>query len=138
MADVVGGGATGLVLAPKGKRILSDVIDLLIIPIIIGFVAALVLIGATESIRNTILIIINVIWMIFRDVVFSPGRKMAGLKLVSLVTGGKVSISQALIRNILLIVPFVLVLGYILELFMVAIKGERLEDGWAKARVVNA
>lgn len=137
MADVVGGGA-GLVLAPKGKRILADVIDLLIIPIIIGFVAALILIAASEPVRNTVLIIVNVIWMVFRDVVFSPGRKMAGLKLVSLATGGKVTLSQAVIRNILLIIPFVLVVGYILETIMILVKGERLEDGWAKARVVSA
>ena len=136
MADVVGGGA-GLTLASKGKRIASDVVDLLFIPIIIGFVIAFLLIAVSEPVRNTVLIIVNVAWMLFRDLYFSPGRKMVGIKLVSL-TGGKITASQAVIRNILLIVPFVLLVGYILETIMVLVKGERLEDGWAKARVVNA
>ena len=136
MADVVGGGA-GLVLASKGKRIASDVVDLLFIPIIIGFVIAFLLLAVAEPIRNTVLIVVNVAWMLFRDLVFSPGRKMVGIKLVSL-NGGKITASQAVIRNILLIVPFVLLVGYILETIMVLVKGERLEDGWAKARVVNA
>ena len=136
MADVVGGGA-GLVLASKGKRIASDVVDLLFIPIIIGFVIAFLLIAVSEPVRNTVLIVVNVAWMLFRDLYFSPGRKMVGIKLVSL-NGGKITASQAVIRNILLIVPFVLLVGYILETIMVLVKGERLEDGWAKARVVNA
>ena len=136
MADVVGGGA-GLVLASKGKRIASDVVDLLFIPIIIGIVIAFLLIAVSEPVRNTVLIVVNVAWMLFRDLYFSPGRKMVGIKLVSL-NGGKITASQAVIRNILLIVPFVLLVGYILETIMVLVKGERLEDGWAKARVVNA
>lgn len=136
MADVVGGGA-GLVLASKGKRIAADVVDLLFIPIIIGFVIAFLLIAVSEPVRNTVLIVVNVAWMLFRDLYFSPGRKMVGIKLVSL-TGGKITASQAVIRNILLIVPFVLLVGYILETIMILVKGERLEDGWAKARVVNA
>ncbi len=136
MADVVGGGA-GLVLASKGKRIASDVVDLLFIPIIIGFVIAFLLIAVSEPVRNTVLIVVNVAWMLFRYLYFSPGRKMVGIKLVSL-NGGKITASQAVIRNILLIVPFVLLVGYILETIMVLVKGERLEDGWAKARVVNA
>lgn len=138
MADVVGGSAGALALASKGKRIAADVIDLLLIPIAVGFLAALFLLAAPEAVRNTVLIIINVFWMIFRDVVFSPGRKMVGIKLVSLTSGGKVTVPQALIRNILLIIPFVLLVGYILETVMIAVKGERLEDGWAKARVVPA
>ena len=137
MADAVHGEAASLALAPKGKRIASDIVDLLFIPIIIGFVIAFLLLAAPEPVRNTVLIAVNVAWMIFRDVVFSPGRKMVGIKLVSL-SGGKITMPQALIRNILLIVPFVLLVGYILEAIMVIIKGERLEDGWAKARVVNA
>lgn len=137
MADVLGEGASGVALAPKGKRIAADIVDLLFIPIIIGFLVAFLLLAATEPIRNTVLIIINVAWMLFRDLVFSPGRKMVGIKLVSL-TGGKITAQQALIRNILLIIPFVLLVGYILETIMIAVKGERLEDGWAKARVVSA
>ncbi|MBI4972058.1 MAG: RDD family protein [Candidatus Omnitrophica bacterium] len=136
MADVVGGGA-GLTLASKGKRIASDVVDLLFIPIVIGFVIAFLLLAAAEPVRNTVLIIVNVVWMLFRDLVFSPGRKMVGIKLASL-SGEKITPAQAVIRNILLIIPFVLLVGYILETIMILVKGERLEDGWAKARVVNA
>lgn len=137
MADVTGEGLSGAEKAPKGKRIASDIVDLLFIPILIGFVVAFVLIPASEPVRNTLLIVINVFWMLFRDLVFSPGRKMVGIKLVSL-SGGKLNLTQALIRNILLIIPFVLLAGYILETIMVLWKGERLEDSWAKAKVVLA
>ena len=140
MADEVSGAPVqpeGPQLAPKGKRIAGDIIDLIIVPILLGVVAGLLLLAAPDAIRNTVLIGINIVWMIFRDVVFSPGRRMVGLKLVSL-TSAKVSMGQALIRNILLIVPFILVVGYIIEIVMVLTKGERLEDGWAKTRVVAA
>ncbi|MBI4398867.1 MAG: RDD family protein [Candidatus Omnitrophica bacterium] len=138
MADVIGEGAGGLVLASKGKRVLSDIIDLLLIPILIGFGAALVLFEANELTRNAVLAVINALWMLFRDFVFSPGRKITGLKLVNLATGGKVTLGQAVIRNILLIIPFILVIGFILETIMILAKGERLEDSWAKTRVVSA
>lgn len=133
MAEVTG-GSVGPVIAPKGRRLAGDVIDLLLIPIVLGFLAGLILIAAPDALRNTILIIVNIGWLLFRDLIYSPGREMVGLKLISL-TGDKVTPSQALIRNILLIIPFVLIIGYILELIMIIVKGERLEDGWAKARV---
>jgi uncharacterized RDD family membrane protein YckC len=62
---------------------------------------------------------------------------MVGTKLVSL-TGGNVTLAQAFIRNILLIIPFVLVVGYPVEIVALLVKGERVADGWAKTRVVNA
>ena len=136
MEDVVGGSSSGA-LASKGKRVASDIIDLLLVPIVIGFLVALVLFRIPELPRNIVLVVINVFWMLFRDMVFSPGRKMVGLKLVSLV-GEKITITQALIRNVLLVVPFLLLVGYILETVMILTKGERLEDGWAKTRVVAA
>ena len=61
---------------------------------------------------------------------------MVKLKIVSL-TGEKVSWLQALIRNILLIIPFVLVVGYIIEIVMLIWKGHRLADLWAKTQVVE-
>jgi len=132
---VVGGGSVqGPTLAPKKRRILADVFDLLIVPFVLGIVAALVLIAAPETIRNIVLIFVNVAWMIFRDTVYSPGRKMCDLKLVSL-AGGKVTVPQAFVRNILLIIPFVLIIGYVVELVMVLTTGERLEDRWAKTKV---
>ncbi|OGW83687.1 MAG: hypothetical protein A2Z83_08535 [Omnitrophica bacterium GWA2_52_8] len=88
-------------------------------------------------IRSVILVLVNIAWLIFRDMVYSPGRAMVGLKLTSLI-GDKVSLGQAFIRNILLIIPFVLVIGYIVEIVSLLTKGERLADGWAKTRVVSA
>ncbi|MBI4115558.1 MAG: RDD family protein [Candidatus Omnitrophica bacterium] len=136
-SESVSGGSSGPAVASKGKRFAAGVIDLILIPILIGIVAGLLLLNAPEGLRNVLLILINIAWMIFRDAVFSPGRKMVGTRLVSL-AGDKVSIGQAFIRNILLIVPFVLVIGYIVELVSLLVKGERVADGWAKTRVIEA
>lgn len=132
-----GGLGGGPAVASKGKRFAAGVIDLILVPIVLGVIAGLLLLTVPEGIRNTILILLNIGWMIFRDGVFSPGRKMVGTKLVSL-TGGKVTIAQAFIRNILLIIPFVLVVGYLVEIVALLTKGERLADNWAKTRVVEA
>ena len=122
---------------PKGKRVISALVDLLAIPILLGIVAGLVLLAVPEAIRNVLLILINIGWLLVRDAVFSPGRKMVGLRLASL-TGAKVTIGQAFIRNILLMIPFVLVVGYIIEIIFVLAKGNRLADSWAHTRVVSA
>lgn len=136
-SESVTGGSSGPGVASKGKRAAAGVIDLVLIPIILGVVAGLLLLNAPPGIRNVLLILLNIAWMIFRDAVFSPGRKMVGTKLISL-TGEKVSVGQAFIRNILLIIPFVLVIGYLVELVSLLMKGERVADGWAKTRVVEA
>ena len=140
MADIasnVTGGSSGPQVASKGKRFAAGVIDLIIIPIILGVVVGLLLLAVPDAVRSIILVIVNIAWLIFRDAVYSPGRAMVGTKLVSL-SGDKVSIGQAVIRNILLIIPFVLVIGYLVELIALIAKGERVADGWAKTRVVNA
>ena len=137
MADVVGGGQISGSEVSKGKRVISDLVDLLAVPILLGVVAGLVLLAVPEGIRNVLLIALNIGWLLFRDTVFSPGRKMVGLKLAG-IDGGKVSLGQAFIRNILLMVPFILEIGYIVELIFVLAKGHRLADGWAKTHVVNA
>jgi len=137
MANGIGGGSIDPTLAPRGKRFLSALVDLLIVPILLGVVAGLILMAVPEAIRNILLIAINIGWLIFRDVVFSPGRKLVNLKLVS-ADGGPVSIGQAFIRNILLMVPFVLVIGYIVEIVFIAWKGHRIADDWAKTKVVPA
>jgi uncharacterized RDD family membrane protein YckC len=131
------GGVTVPEPAPKGKRFAVAIIDLVIVPVLIGVLAGLALLPVPELIRNILLILINIAWLIVRDFVFSPGRKMVGLKLVSL-TGEKVTMTQAFIRNVLLVIPFVLVIGYILEIAMIIGKGDRLADGWAKTRVTLA
>lgn len=123
--------------APKGRRFAAGIVDLIIIPIVLGLLLGLLLIGVPEGVRSIILVAINVAWLIFRDAVYSPGRAMVGLKLVSL-SGDKVTPGQAVIRNILLIIPFVLVVGYIVELVALIAKGDRVADNWAKTRVISA
>ena len=59
------------------------------------------------------------------------------LKLVNL-EGSKVTLAQAFIRNVLLLIPFVLIVGYIVEIVYLLAKGKRLADGWAKTRVTTA
>ncbi len=127
----------GLVPASKGKRFAAGLIDLVVIPIVLGIVIGLVLLAAPDAVRSIVLVLVNIIWLVFRDAVYSPGRAMVKIKIVSL-TGAKVTWIQAAIRNILLIVPFVLVIGYILEIVMLVVKGHRLADGWAKTQVVEA
>ena len=132
-----GGSSLGSAAAPKGRRFASALIDLFIIPIILGVVIGVALINVPDVARSIILVLVNIIWLLFRDTIFSPGRKMVGLKLVNL-SGDKVTIGQAFIRNILLIIPFVLLIGYIVETVALIAKGERVADGWAKTRVVSA
>ena len=127
----------GLVPASKGKRFAAGLIDLVVIPIVLGIVIGLVLLAAPDMVRSIVLVLVNIIWLVFRDMVYSPGRAMVKIKIVSL-TGAKVTWLQALIRNILLIIPFVLVIGYILEIVMLIVKGHRLADTWAKTQIVEA
>ena len=127
----------GLVPASKGKRFAAGLIDLVVIPIVLGIVIGLVLLAAPDMVRSIVLVLVNIIWLVFRDAVYSPGRAMIKVKIVSL-TGEKVTLLQALIRNVLLIIPFVLVVGYIVEIVMVLWKGHRLADNWAKTQVVEA
>jgi uncharacterized RDD family membrane protein YckC len=126
----------GLVPASKGKRFAAGLIDLVVIPIVLGILIGLVLLAAPDMVRSIVLVLVNIIWLVFRDAVYSPGRAMVKVKIVSL-TGEKVTWVQAIIRNILLIVPFVLVVGYIVEIVMLIVKGHRLADNWAKTQVVE-
>ncbi len=136
MENFSGGSFAGAV-APKGRRFAAGVIDLIIIPILLGLVLGLILLNVPEGIRSAILVLVNIGWLIVRDAVYSPGRAMVGLRLTSL-DGNKVTWLQSLVRNVLLIIPFVLVVGYIVEIVALITKGERLADGWAKTRVVLA
>jgi uncharacterized RDD family membrane protein YckC len=135
--SISGGHLSGPPSAPKGRRFAAGVIDLIIIPIVLGVVLGLALLGIPEGVRSVILVVVNIGWLVFRDAVYSPGRAMVGLKLVSL-SSTKVSVAQAFIRNILLIIPFVLVIGYIVEIIAVLSKGDRVADNWAKTRVAQA
>lgn len=127
----------GLVPAGKGKRFAAGLIDLVVIPIVLGILIGLVLLAAPDLVRSIVLVLVNILWLMFRDAVYSPGRAMVKIKIVSL-KGDKVTWLQALLRNILLIIPFVLVAGYIIEIVMLIAKGHRLADNWAKTQVVEA
>lgn len=130
------GGLSGA-SAPKGRRFAAGVIDLIIIPIVLGLILGLILLNVPEGIRSAILVLVNIAWLIVRDAVYSPGRAMVGLKLISL-DGAKVTLVQSLLRNVLLIIPFVLVIGYIVEIVSLIVKGDRVADKWAKTKVVSA
>lgn len=131
--DVVG----QQVPAPKGRRFAAAFIDLFIIPIFLGLIVGLMILTVPDTIRSIILVLVNIGWLLFRDMVYAPGRAMVGIKIVSL-TGSKVSAAQAFIRNILIMIPFVLVFGYVIEIIALITKGHRLGDGWAKTQVVTA
>lgn len=137
MESVSSGFAGQQLPAPKGRRFAAAFIDLFIIPIFLGLIVGLVILTLPDAARSVILVIVNIAWLIFRDTVYSPGRAMVGLKIVSL-TGSKVTVSQAFIRNILIVIPFVLIIGYIVEIIALLTKTERIADGWAKTRVVSA
>ena len=138
MDDIVTGGITpGAQAASKGKRIAAGVIDLFFIPIVLGVILGLILLSVPEKIRTAILMLVNIGWLIFRDTVFSPGRALVGIKVISN-NSGKLTIGQAVVRNVLLIIPVVLIIGYIVELVAVIWKGRRVADQWAKTDVVQA
>lgn len=141
--------------AKKGLRFAADIIDLLIIPAVLGGIFGLVLIAAPDLLRDLILTVVYVGWIFFRDLYFSPGRRMVSwvrqifssdkraFKLVSI--GGnfgsikyktapaslKPNFLQIFIRN-LLIYPYILVLGYLTEFtFIFFVTGPRRKVyGW--------
>ena len=55
---VTGGGSAPV--ASKGKRFAAGVIDLVLIPIVLGVIAGLLLLNAPEGIRNVLLILLNI------------------------------------------------------------------------------
>ncbi|OGW76920.1 MAG: hypothetical protein A3J52_00660 [Omnitrophica bacterium RIFCSPHIGHO2_02_FULL_49_9] len=138
-SSITGGPAPqGPSVAPKGRRFASDIIDLLIIPIILGIAFGIMLLAVPEGIRNFSLIAVNILWLVFRDYVFSPGRKLVGLKLVSVDGAGKAGITGAIIRNITLAIPFVLTTGYGCEIARVFIPTLIWRRAWYAALLVIA
>jgi len=140
-SGVGGGSAPSGSSVPKMKRLWADLIDLVGVPIILGFSFGflLLVLQAPDQVNTIVLIVVNVGWLIIRDKQFSPGRNFMGLKLIA--TDGRTGISygQAFIRNILLVFPGVLLLGYPIELIAVFfVKGDRIMDGLAKTKVVTA
>ena len=132
----------------KSKRVAAAIIDMLVLPMVAGVIVGVALLNVDEMTRNNVLRLLSPFrfLIIFRDFVYSPGRHMCGLELVDMKTGIRVccyrgnffiNLGKSIVRNILLIIPFVLVIGYIVETVMVMTKGHRLADKWAGVEVVG-
>ncbi|MBN1493869.1 MAG: RDD family protein [Candidatus Omnitrophica bacterium] len=135
----VSGGLPVVKEATLGARFLAALFDLVIIPIILGIMFGLLFFAAAPALRNIVLIFVNIAWTCLRDIAggAGPGKRMAGLKVVT-TDGGQPSVGQYILRNILLWVPFVLLIGFIIETVMIFIvKKDRLGDRWAKCKVVS-
>jgi uncharacterized RDD family membrane protein YckC len=125
-------------LASTGKRIAAAAIDLLLIPIVIGVVLGIILVAtkADQSVQMVLMVGFNVAWMIVRDMGFAPGRMMVGIRLVK-TDGGPVGFGTAIGRNIHLVIPLVLIIGYLVEFISLLATGHRVADVWAGTKVVE-
>ena len=54
----------GLVPASKGKRFAAGLIDLVVIPIVLGIVIGLVLLSAPDMVRSIVLVLVNIAWLV--------------------------------------------------------------------------
>lgn len=124
--------------ATKGKRFAAALVDLLLIPLVAGIVLGLLFVAvkADEAVRMIIMVAFNVAWLIIRDAVGSPGRAMVGIRLQK-TDGTPVGVGTALARNIHLMIPLVLLVGYLVEFIALLATGERLADRWAHTIVVE-
>jgi uncharacterized RDD family membrane protein YckC len=126
--------------APLKKRIFAAIIDCMFIPGFIGLVINILLMLTTPVISNFVGFGVVIIWFSFKDQLFDgagPGKKMFGLRVISKLNNEKITIAQGFLRNILLFVPLVQLIGIPLELFMVLTGKERLGDKWAATVVVT-
>jgi len=134
----------------KTKRVVAASIDMVVLPISIGIVCGLALIAANLDplTRDKVLNIVNYLYYLIcsRDFVYSPGRHLCGIELVDSKTKVRIcfyrgnfllNLWKSFLRNALLIVPFVLVLGYLVEIIAVIWKGHRIADKWAGVEVVQ-
>ncbi len=64
----------GLVPASKTKRLVAALTDMVNIPVVLGILIGTVLLTASDAVRSTVLVFVNIAWLVFRDAVFSPGR----------------------------------------------------------------
>jgi uncharacterized RDD family membrane protein YckC len=133
----------------KSKRLVAVVIDVVALPLVVGFITgvAMIVLNVDKSSKTHILEILHLFrgLIFFRDFVYSPGRHLVGLELTDVKTGIRVCcyrgnffihLWKSIARNLLLIIPFVLVIGYLIEAVMVMTKGYRLADKWAGTEVV--
>jgi len=123
----------------KKRRFLAALIDLLVIP-------AIFIVAVTVSLRSElplyVQVFFNVVWLSIRDMWggAGPGKRVMHLQVVLQETGeplSKQTLVHGVLRNLLLMIPFVLVLGYFVEVLMLAVRGERLGDAMAKTTVVD-
>ena len=134
----------------RTKRLVAAFIDMVVLPVSVGVVCGLVLIATNLDplTRDKILNVVNFLYyLIFsRDFVYSPGRHLCGIELVDSKTKVRIcfyrgsffrNLWKPFLRNVLLIVPFVLVLGYLIEIIAVIWKGHRIADKWAGVEVIE-
>jgi len=125
--------------APLSKRIFAALIDCGLIPSFVTLVIGVFFMFNAAVIGRILVLLFSLGWFSAKDLMFegaAPGKKIFGLRVVSLATGQKMTLSQGFLRNVLLIFPFVAFVGYPLELILLIVKGERLGDRWAKTKVV--
>lgn len=125
-------------LASTGKRFAVALVDIILVPIILGVILGLLCYcaGASSAVAGVMPIVVNIAWLAFRDVVYSPGRAMVGIKLQK-VDGSDVDFWTAVGRNFHIMLPIVLVIGYPVELIALLVTGHRLSDSWAGTVVVE-
>ena len=134
----------------KTKRILAALIDMVGLPIIMGMTGGMVVVIAniSDPLRQRLLESLNLVFSLifWRDFVYSPGRHLFGIELVDARTKVRVcfyrgnfflNLWKSFLRNIFLVVPFVLVIGYVVEILMVILKGTRIADKWAGVEVIE-
>jgi uncharacterized RDD family membrane protein YckC len=125
----------------KGRRLSAALIDLALIPFALGLLLGFLLISVPQEAKYIIMVVVNIVWMMLKDLLWqgaAPGKRLLGLKVISIETGAKITIPQAFIRNLLLFIPLVFLVGYPIEIIMILAKGERLGDILAKTKVVKA
>lgn len=124
--------------ASKGRRFTSALIDLILIPVLLGaFLGLFTFWFLGTAAFNFLFYFAYVAWVIFRDTVFSPGRALMHIELISQ-TGKEVTVEQAFKRNLLIIIPFIGIIGYLIEIISLTMTGERVMDSWAKTTVVDS
>ena len=144
MEDIQSAGAAGSSPggeATIGARFLAALFDLVVIPVVLGIIFGLLFLQAPPTLRNVVLVFVNIAWTCLRDIQggAGPGKRMAGIKVIDAKTGGAPSLGQLVFRNILIWIPFILLFGFIIEAIIIFItKKDRLGDRWAGCKVVSS
>ncbi len=132
----------------KWKRFGAALMDFILIPALVGILMGLLLHNGSSRDADKYFHAVSLGFVIFfqRDFIYSPGRHLFGLRLVDSKKGNLICFYQGnlfsnlikgVVRNLLLFIPFVLVVGYIVEVVMVIWKGHRLMDVFAGVKVVE-